>query len=167
MVDVVYDSSELADSTLMGLYPADKISLEDLLYGLMLPSGNDAALAIANHVAGSKQAFAELMNAKMKELDLTDSHFVNPHGLDVTDHYTSAYDLTMVSRYGMQNPLFRELAVAKSHPVNLWRKGEKMSYNILNLNRLLTLYPGADGIKIGFTENAGRTIVVATGTAYT
>ncbi len=159
MVNAQYDSAELIDSTLMGLYPRDRISLEDLLYGLMLPSGNDAALAIANHIAGSEAAFTDLMNSKMKELGLTDSHFVNAHGLDARGHYTSAYDMAMVSRYAMQSPLFRQLAAAKSHPVTLWRSGEKMSYDIYNLNKLLAQYTGADGIKIGYTENAGRTIV--------
>ncbi len=161
VVDVIYDSAELIDSTLMGLYPSDKISLEDLLYGLMLPSGNDAALAIANHVAGSETKFADLMNAKMKDLGLQDSHFANAHGLDARGHYSSAYDMAMVSRFAMRSPLFRQLAAAKSHAVTLWRSGQKVSYDIFNLNKLLSIYPGADGIKIGYTENALRTIVAS------
>ncbi|MCL5959274.1 MAG: D-alanyl-D-alanine carboxypeptidase [Chloroflexi bacterium] len=159
IVDVTYDPTELVDSTLMGLYNRDRCSLEDLLYGLMLPSGNDAALAIANHVAGSERAFADLMNRKMKDLGLQDSHFVNAHGLDAKDHYSSAHDMALVTRYAMQNPLFRQLAAAKVRSVTLWRSGEKMSYPIYNLNKLLTIYPGADGVKIGYTENALRTIV--------
>ncbi|MBI2952705.1 MAG: D-alanyl-D-alanine carboxypeptidase [Chloroflexi bacterium] len=159
VVEVKYDPSELVDSTLMGVDNRDRVTLEDLLFGLMLPSGNDAALAIASHIAGSERAFVDLMNGKMKELRLEDSHFVNPHGLDANGHYTTAYDLAMVSRYAMQNPFFRQLAAAKTRTVNRWRAGEKQSYEIYNLNRLLSIYPGADGIKIGFTENALRTIV--------
>ncbi len=161
LVTVRYDASELVDSTLMGVNPGDKLTLEDLLYGLMLPSGNEAAVAIANHVAGSEQAFVDLMNEKMKDLGLTDSHFANPHGLDAKGHYSSAYDMAMIARYGMRYPLFRQLAAAKVHTVNVWRatNGEKQSYDIYNLNKLLSIYPGADGVKIGFTENAWRTIV--------
>lgn len=159
IVAVNYDASELVDSTVMGVNPGDRISLEDLLYGLMLPSGNEAALAIANHIAGSEQAFVNLMNEKMRELGLNDSHFANPHGLDENGHYSSAYDMAMVSRYGMRDPFFRKLAAAKLHPVTLWRDGEKRSYDVFNLNRLLWIYAGADGIKVGFTETAMRTIV--------
>lgn len=159
VVDVTYDPGELIDSTLMGVGVGDRISLEDLLYGLMLPSGNDAALAIASHVAGSERSFADLMNEKMKALGLMDSHFVNPHGLDARGHYSTAYDMAMVSRYAMLNPLFRQLAAARTHPVTLRRSGENMSYDVYNLNKLLAIYPGADGIKVGFTENALRTIV--------
>ena len=160
MVTVKYDPNELVDSTVMGVNVGDRLSLEDLLYGLMLPSGNDAALAIASHIAGSEKAFCDLMNAKMKVLGLADSHFVNAHGLDNKDHYSSAYDMAMVSRYAMQNPVFRKLALAKVHAVTVWRaNGTKESYDVFNLNKLLSIYPGADGIKVGYTENALRTIV--------
>src|SRR5204862_7208828 len=82
VVTASFDPSELVDSTLMWLQVGDRITLEDMLYGLMLPSGNDAALAIANHVGGSKQGFVDMMNRKTAELGLTDSHWINPHGLD-------------------------------------------------------------------------------------
>jgi D-alanyl-D-alanine carboxypeptidase len=104
---VEFDSTELVDSTLMGIHPGDEVTLEDLLYGLMLPSGNDAALAIANHIAGSKQAFVQMMIDKARDLGLQNTHFQNPHGLDEAGHYTSAYDITMTARYAMQHyPLF-------------------------------------------------------------
>lgn len=161
IVTVRYNASELYDSTLMGVNPNDKVSLEDLLYGLMLPSGNEAALAIANHVSGSKQAFVDQMNNKMKDLGLVNSHFVNPHGLDESGHYSSAYDMAMISRYGWRYPLFRQLSAAKSHPVSVQRAttGQRDSYDVYNLNKLLWNYAGVDGVKIGYTENAGRTIV--------
>src|SRR5688572_465776 len=112
-VDVDVDSRTMRGSSVMGLIPGDRFTLRDLLYGLMLPSGNDAGLAIGRHVAGSDAAFVEQMNTLSKRLGLTDSLFANPHGLGggVT-HYTSAYDLAMFSRYGMTLPGFREISAA-------------------------------------------------------
>lgn len=157
IVDVHFDQSQLADSTLMGLQEGDRFTLEDLLYGLMLPSGNDAALAIANAVGGNEDHFVELMNAEAQDLGLHDSHFVNPHGLDAPGHYTSAYDLAMAARYGMTHYAeFRKLASARSYEV----RGSR-SFTVWNLNRFLWSYPGADGVKIGYTDNAGKTIVAS------
>jgi D-alanyl-D-alanine carboxypeptidase len=157
-VTVDVDSRVMWDSTVMGLRPGEEVSLEDLLYGLMLPSGNDAAIAIARHVArGNEGLFAELMNAKVHQLGLRHSHFVNPHGLDADRHYSSAYDMAMLARQGMRNPVFRQLAAAKEWEAS----GFLQSYRLVNLNRLLWQYPGADGVKIGFTDAAGRTMVVS------
>ncbi|MBI2939351.1 MAG: D-alanyl-D-alanine carboxypeptidase [Chloroflexi bacterium] len=156
-VQVRYDATELVDSTLMGILVGDIVTLEDLLYGLMLPSGNDAALAIANHVAGSKEQFVALMNQKAAELGLPDSHFVNPHGLDADEHYSSAADLVAFARYGMARyPLFVRLSAAK-----YWEVRGSRSWEIYNLNKLLSLYKGADGVKIGYTDLALRTIVAS------
>jgi D-alanyl-D-alanine carboxypeptidase len=141
----------------MWLQVGDRISLEDLLYGLMLPSGNDAALAIATHVGGSRQRFVELMNEKTAELGLVDSHWVNPHGLDAPGHYSSAYDLVQFARAGMRDAHFRALSAARVHTV---RAGSR-TYDVFNLNRLLGQVPGADGVKIGYTDDAGRTIVAS------
>jgi D-alanyl-D-alanine carboxypeptidase len=159
MVTVQYDANELVDSTLMGVNPGDRLTLEDLLYGLMLPSGNDAALAIANYIAGSEEAFANMMNAKMANLGLTDSHFVNAHGLDARNHYTSAYDITMIARYAMRNPTFQKLVAAQSHSVTIYTPSGMKRSDMTNLNRLLTTYGGADGVKVGYTDNALRTFV--------
>jgi D-alanyl-D-alanine carboxypeptidase len=157
IVKVKYDPEELVDSTAMGCLPGEWYTMEDLLYGLMLPSGNDAALAIANHVAGSKEAFVGMMNDKVKELGLTDTHFANPHGLDEKNHYSSAYDMAMLARYGMTtSQAFRNLAAAK-----YWDIHGSKSYRIYNLNRLLQNYQYADGVKIGYTDNAGRTTVAS------
>lgn len=155
--DVDYRTYE--DSTLMGLLPGDVFTLEDLLFGLMLPSGNDAATAIARHIAGSEEAFARLMNAKVAALGLTNSHFVNPHGLDAPGHYSSAYDMAMLAREGMlRHETFRRLAATK-----VWRaQGRRGPVELWNLNRLLYgQYEGADGVKIGYTEAAGRTMVAS------
>src|SRR5437868_5593822 len=92
-VTVQVDSRTMWDSTVMGLTPGETVSMETLLFGLMLPSGNDAAIAIAQYVAGSEPAFVDLMNAKAAELGLVDSHFVNSHGLDADGHYSSPFDL--------------------------------------------------------------------------
>jgi len=156
-VTVQFDQSQLYDSTLMGIRPGETYTLKDLLFGLMLPSGNDAALAIANDIGGSEDKFVAMMNAEAASLGLKDSHFVNPHGLDAPGHYSSAYDLAMAARYGMATyPEFRVLASTNAYDV----KGTR-TWEIYNLNRFLRDYPGADGVKIGYTDNAGRGIVAS------
>lgn len=153
-VVVRVDSRRMLDSTVMGLYPGEELTVEDLLYGLMLPSGNDAAVALAEHISGTEEAFAQLMNDRVRTLGLTASHFVNPHGLDATGHLSSAYDMAMLAREGMQSPSFKALASARSYET---RRGK--GYQLANLNQLLWQYPEADGVKIGYTEAAGRAIV--------
>jgi D-alanyl-D-alanine carboxypeptidase len=156
-ITVQFDPAPLWDSTLMGIKLGETYTLEDLLYGLMLPSGNDAALAIANAIGGSEEHFVTLMNAEVANLGLGDSHFVNPHGLDADEHYSSAYDLAMAARYGMQRyPEFRQVVGTQT-----WEVHGTRSFTVENLNRFLGTYPGADGVKIGFTDNAGRTIVAS------
>jgi D-alanyl-D-alanine carboxypeptidase len=156
-VMVRFDSSQLSDSTLMGINPGETYSLEDLLYGLMLPSGNDAALAIANAIGGSETRFVALMNEQAAALGLADSHFVNPHGLDASGHLTSAYDVATAARYGMTHyPVFQRLAGARS-----WNVSGSRRFTVYNLNRFLRSYPGADGVKIGYTDSAGHTIIAS------
>ena len=153
-VTVDVDSHHLAittESTVMGLMPGQTLSLETLLYGMMLQSGNDAAIAIAKHVAGSEAKFVEMMNAKAKQIGLKDTQFKNPHGLDADGHYSSAYDLAIMSRYAMQNPTFYSLSNTRH-----WQAD---GFDIWNLNKLLPVYPGADGVKPGFTDAAGRCLV--------
>ena len=157
VVTVQPDVSELTDSTLMGIRPGETYTLENLLYGLMLPSGNDAALAIADAIGGSQTSFVTMMNVQAQALGLHDSHFVNPHGLDAPEHYSSAYDLAMAARYGMQTyPEFRALAGTVK-----WTVQGSRSFTIWNLNRFLWSYPGANGVKIGYTDNAGKGIVAS------
>lgn len=158
-VTIDFDSYEMvidSGSTVMGLKPGDNRSIEDLLYGLMLPSGNDAAVVIARTVAGDEAGFVEMMNEKVRDLGLRDSHFSNPHGLDARNHYSSAYDMAEFSRYGMRYPVFRSLSDTKKYEI----KGNR-PYDLWNLNRLLYSYDGADGVKIGYTENALETIVAS------
>lgn len=153
-VTVDVDSAQLyltTESTVMGLMPGQTVTLETLLYGLMLASGNDAAIAISKHVAGSEAKFVEMMNAKAKALGLRDTQFKNPHGLDADGHYSSAYDLAQLARYGMQNQTF--------HSLSNTRHWNADGFDIWNLNKLLPVYPGADGVKPGFTDNAGRCLV--------
>lgn len=147
----------LSDSTVMGLEPGLDVTLEDLLYGLMLPSGNDAAIAIARYVGGDETAFVKLMNQKASWLGLASTHFANPHGLDASDHYSSPYDQAVIARYGMQYPTFQKLAATKSYNISR----SNIAFTVQNLNPILGVYPGADGVKIGFTDNAGRSIVAS------
>ncbi len=153
VVTVDVDSRVMYDSTIMGLTPGMSVSVRALLYGLMLPSGNDAAIALAEYVGGSQAGFVDMMNARVRELGLQDSHFMNPHGLDADGHYSSPYDMVMLARRGMQSPAFAALAAAKS-----WQ-GE--GFSLTNLNKMLWLYPGADGVKVGYTDNSGRAIVAS------
>jgi D-alanyl-D-alanine carboxypeptidase len=140
-------------SSVMGLEPNDQVKLETLLFGMMLPSGNDAAEQVAFSLAGSRERYVAWMNEKVAALHLRDTHFVTPSGMDADDHYSSAYDMAMLGRYAMENPEFRVLA---STPFFV---GD--DYYMHNLNPLLGSYPGADGVKIGYTEIAGRTIVAS------
>ncbi|MEX2228615.1 MAG: D-alanyl-D-alanine carboxypeptidase family protein [Dehalococcoidia bacterium] len=156
---VVNDSVDyraMPGSSVMGLRPGDCFSLRDLIYGLMLPSGNDAGLAIARYVAGRDDDFVRGMNMLAARLGLQDTAFIDPHGLGGQGHYSSAYDLAMIARYGMTLPLFGEVVSAKS-----WTAQGSRPLALRTLNKFLTSYPGADGLKTGFTEEAGRTLAVS------
>ncbi|WP_342774174.1 D-alanyl-D-alanine carboxypeptidase family protein [Aquibacillus sediminis] len=136
------------------LKQGEKIKLEDLVYGLMLRSGNDAAVAIAEHVGGSVEGFAHLMNQTAAWIGMTNSHFDNPHGLDSETHYSTAYDMGMLMRYAMENEVFKEIASTKSYQ----QKTKNVTW--LNKNKLLTrYYEYCTGGKTGFTRAAGRTLV--------
>ena len=135
----------------MYLRPGETYTVRELLLGLLLASGNDAALALAEHTAGSETAFAALMNQKARELGLANTHFENPHGLDTKGHCSSAHDLARLMLYCMENPVFRELTGIKAANV----KG----LTLLNHNKLLTLCPGCIGGKTGYTAAAGRCLV--------
>lgn len=141
------------------LKEGEKFSLKELLYGLMLRSGNDAAVAIAVHVAGSVENFAKMMNDKASELGLKNTHFVNPHGLSAKEHYTSAYDLALISAYGMANPIFKEIVSTKS--ITIKRDSEDETRYFANKNRILYSYDGANGVKTGYTKEAGRCLIAS------
>ncbi|MCX7614167.1 MAG: D-alanyl-D-alanine carboxypeptidase [Clostridiales bacterium] len=135
----------------MYLQPGEQITLEGLLHGLLLLSGNDAAQAIAGYLSGSNSLFAKRMNEKAQELNLTNTNFENPSGLDGENHYTTARDLARLAAYAMDLPEFREI-VQKKH----YSTGTR---SMKNHNRLLWEYSGADGVKTGFTKKSGRCLV--------
>lgn len=141
----------------LGLKKEDKITMRDLLYGLMLVSGNDAAVAIAENVGGSVEGFAELMNAKAKELNLSNTHFVTPHGLDNPEHYTTAIELAKIADYALKNETFSKIVSTKNYTIT------KNGYpkNLTNTNELLGYLNGVTGVKTGFTNNAGRCLVTS------
>lgn len=126
-------------------------TVKDLLYGMMLCSGNDAATALACHLSGSVEEFAKLMNEKAKELGMSNSSFKNPHGLNDDEHYSTASDMAKLSAYCMENETFRTIVGTKSHTVG------ELTY--VNHNKLLWNYEGCIGIKTGYTIAAGRTLV--------
>lgn len=135
----------------------EEMTLENMLYGLMLRSGNDAATAIAEHVGGSEEGFVYLMNAKAEALDLKHTHFANPHGLDAEGHYSSANDLARLTAYAMHNPVFKE--IVKTEVKTADNPYEKWDYKWLNKNKMLRMYEGADGVKTGYTKKALRCLV--------
>ncbi len=142
----------------LGLKRGDKTSVKDLLYGLMLRSGNDAAVALAEHVGGSVKEFAELMNEKAAELGLTNTHFVTPHGLDDANHYTTALELAKLTDYAMDNETFAKIVGTKSTTIYINNQPRQIN----NTNELLGVLNGVVGVKTGFTNNAGRCLVTET-----
>ena len=141
----------------LGLHTDDKISVNDLLYGLMLRSGNDAAVALAIHTAGSVEEFANLMNQKAEVLGLTNTHFVTPHGLDNSEHYTTAYELAKITDYALKNETIAKIVKTKTTTISI--NGNPMQIN--NTNELLGNVEGVYGVKTGFTNNAGRCLVTS------
>ena len=139
----------------LGLKTGDKLTVLDLLYGLMMRSGNDSAVALAEHVAGSITGFAELMNKKAETLGLSNTHFVTPHGLDEDEHYTTAYELALLSKYAMNNEIFSQIVGTKNYTITI--NGYPKS--LTNTNELLGVLNGVYGIKTGFTNGANRCLV--------
>ena len=141
----------------LGIKTGDKITVNDLLYGLMLCSGNDAAVALAEHVAGSINNFSELMNNKALELGLTNTHFITPHGLDADEHYTTAYELAILSNNALKNETFAKIVGTKEYTITINNNVK----TIRNTNELLGNLNGVYGIKTGFTNGANRCLVTA------
>ena len=141
----------------LGLKQGDKISVLDLLHGLMLCSGNDAAVALAETVAGGIPEFSDMMNNKAKELGLENTHFESPHGLDSDNHYTTAYDLSLLTNYALNNETFLKIVGTKNYTVTI----NGYPKNITNTNELLGTLNGVYGVKTGFTNGANRCLVTA------
>ena len=157
-------------SSLMGILPGETLTLRDLIYGMMLVSGNDAAAAIAVHVGGSISGFADMMNQKATELNMTNSHFVNPHGRHEEDHYTTAADMVKLVSYALQNEDFRAIAKKETYDVPATNK-DSDGYHLESSNRLIHTkadstdenmeYHYAIGVKTGETNQAGFCLVSA------
>ncbi len=143
----------------MGLLPGDRVSYRALLYGMMLSSGNDAANTVAISVGGSVSDFVDLMNKKVEELGLNNTHFVTPSGLDAEGHYTTAYELALIARAALKNPDFAKAAQAKS--ATLCYGNPPYQRSVSNHNRLLKMYDDIIGVKTGFTKKSGRCLVSA------
>ena len=153
---VTYEAGTIGGSRI-GLKVADKISYNDLLYGLMLKSGNDAAVQIAISVAGSVDSFCEMMNDKANEMGLKSTHFTSPHGLDNKNHYTTATELAIITDYALNIDKFMQVVSTKNYTIDIngYRK------NINNTNELLGYLDGVNGVKTGFTNKAGRCLVTS------
>lgn len=138
------------------LRAGEKLTVNELLLGLMLRSGNDSAVALAMATAGTVDNFAKLMNQKAKECGANNSNFVNPHGLHDDNHYTTAYDLAMITACAYDNPEFRRIVSTKMTKI----KGHETDYRFLsNKNKLLRMFNGANGVKTGYTKKSGRCLV--------
>ena len=144
------------------LKPDALITMRDLCYGLMLNSGNDAAVAIAEHISKNEEEFALLMNDTAKKMGVKDTNFVNPNGLHDDNHYTTAYELAKITRYALKNDIFREIVSSKMYTATMTLSdGTKTEIEYINHNRLIKEVDGCIGVKTGFTKTAGRCLVSA------
>lgn len=148
-----------AEGTSIGLKPDYEITLYNLICGMLLESGNDAANAVAIYLAGSTEKFAEMMNEKAKEIGMTQTNFVTASGLDDKNHYSTAYDMALLGAYAVKNPIIKSICSSKSKQIDFQKPDITVTYT--NHNRLLDLYEGAYGIKTGFTKKSGRCLVSA------
>lgn len=155
---VISPKSVGISGTSIYLRKGEEMNMKDLLYGLMLVSGNDASVAIGEQVAGSCKKFVELMNATALKIGAKNSHFDNTHGLDSKTHYTTAQDLALITSYALENPVFKEIVSTKN--IKITNTAGKTRY-LKNKNKLLTSLDGCCGVKTGFTDDAGRCLVSA------
>lgn len=156
--DIVKVSKKASFQTGSSVYlkEGDKMRLEDLLYCVMLRSGNDAAVATAEHISGSVEDFAKLMNEKAKQMGAKNSNFTNPHGLPDDNHYTTAYDLALITRQALKNDTFAKIVRSKNHTITKVISEDRF---LQNKNKMLWQYPGSDGVKTGYTGKAGKCLV--------
>lgn len=150
--------AEGVEGSSLYLKAGEKISIEDLLYGLMLVSGNDAAVALAEIIGGSEAEFVKMMNEKARELGCRGTNFTNPSGLFDEEHYTTARDMAAIGFEAMKDPVFRKIVATENHV----SKREDDDYtNFYNKNKTIFQYEGGTGIKIGYTTDSGRTLVAS------
>ena len=152
MVNVPDEAVGVEGSSLY-LKEGETLPVSELLYGMMLHSGNDAAAALAVHCGGSMEEFVDMMNRKASDLGMNDTLFANPHGLDHKDHYSTAYDLALLTQYAMKNSVFAQIVASKTAVFS--------ERSFTNHNKLLWQYEGAVGVKTGYTRSAGRILVSA------
>ncbi len=152
----VSENAALTEGSSMYIEKDEILTMENLLYGLMLNSGNDAAVAIAEHISKTTEKFSALMNETAKKAGAKHSNFVNPNGLDDDNHYTTAHDLAVITAYALNNPLFKNIVKTKTKIVET-KDGVKKY--LTNHNKLLNMYKDCDGVKTGFTKASGRTLV--------
>jgi D-alanyl-D-alanine carboxypeptidase (penicillin-binding protein 5/6) len=141
----------------LGLKTGETITLHDLLYAMMLRSANDGAVCVAEHISGTEADFVEAMNKKAQEIGAKDTHFANPHGLYAQGHYSTAYDLALIARYATRNPEFNSIVKTRTARIN--RSINKQDKYLINTAKILWRYNGADGIKTGYTKEAGHCFV--------
>ncbi|WP_297423724.1 D-alanyl-D-alanine carboxypeptidase family protein [Clostridium sp.] len=139
----------------VGYKENEEISMKELIFGLMFKSGNDAAIAIAEELGGSIEGFADIMNHYARGIGILDSHFESPHGLDSSNHYSSAYDLAILTAKGMDYDLFREIVGSKE----ILKEKYNFTRDYTNINKILWKIPGANGVKTGYTGQAGKCLV--------
>ena len=147
------------EGTSIYLRKGEQLSVRDLLYGLMLRSGNDSAVALAYHIGGTESQFVDMMNKLCVNVGTKNTHFANPHGLDDVNHYTTAYDLALVTAYALNNPIFKQIVSTKHYTIPATNISE--ARYLTNKNRLLNSLDGCIGVKTGFTSRAGRCLVSA------
>ncbi len=160
LTDIVTVSKKAAyqEGSSVYLKPGDKLTMENMVYGLMLSSGNDAAVAIAEHISGDVEKFSNVMNNKARDIGALNSNFKNPNGLDDDLHYVTAYDLALITSYALENDTFLKI-VSSGSKVITDENGVKKYLS--NHNKMLHLYKGCIGVKTGFTKKSGRTLVTA------
>lgn len=161
-LDDIVTASANATSTegsSLGLTQGEQLKMLDMLYGIMLISGNDATVAVAEHISGSVQKFAKLMTEKAHAIGASDTSFTNSSGLPDPNHYTTAHDLARITAYGYRNPLFEQIVNTKTK--NIPWPGKDHDRELYNENRMLWLFDGANGVKTGYTDDAGRCLVSA------
>ena len=155
----VVSAEDIVGENSMGLVAGEVMTMEDLLYGLMLPSGNDAAEVLAGNYPGGRGAFIQAMNNKARAMGLVDTQFSNPSGLQGDGiQYTTPYDLVVMTRYALEHhPLFEEVVSTATHEIPATE--EHGAYSLINETNLITTYPGVRGVKTGFTPEAGMCLV--------
>lgn len=156
MVTTTQQASDVGESEIY-LTAGERRTVEELLYSMMLESANDAAVALAEYMGGTVENFVQLMNRKARIIGSHNTHFANPHGFHSDDHYATAYDLSLIARYGLLDAKFAEIVSTKDYTIP-W-SGNQYPRRLKNHNKLLWRYPHADGIKTGYTKQAGHCLI--------